>query len=144
MYCVRVSVAHFSRDIMRLCWRVLACRAFAIVCMYIDIDIVYSACVRVFGLVCRWFAFPLVSCRAMRALLSAIIWCTRAVMRCNRFSVLDGVSFTLCAIVRLWRVLQVFTMCLADGVMVCAFVACCAVCYWCGLWRVLVLVWWCW
>lgn len=30
--------------IMRLCWRVLACRACAIVYMYIDIDIVCSAC----------------------------------------------------------------------------------------------------
>lgn len=70
MYCVRVSVAHFSRDIMRLCWRVLACRACAIVCMYIDIDIVCSACVRAVlaravGSVCGWSAvglFPLVSC----------------------------------------------------------------------------------
>lgn len=46
MYCVRVrvSVAHFPRDIMRLCWRVLACRACAIVYMYIDIDIICSAC----------------------------------------------------------------------------------------------------
>lgn len=33
----------------------------------------------------------LVSCCAMRALLSVVIWCTRATMRCNRFFVLGGV-----------------------------------------------------
>lgn len=58
----------------------------------------YRYCVplvaRVFGLVCRWFAvglFPLVLCCAMCALLSVVIRCTRAMIRCNRFSVLDGV-----------------------------------------------------
>lgn len=70
-YRVRVSVVHFSRDIMRLCWRVLACRACAMVCMYIDIDIVYSACVRAVlaravGSVCCWSAFLLArSCRVV-------------------------------------------------------------------------------
>lgn len=73
----------------------------------------------------------LVSCCAMRALLSVVIWCTRATMRCNRFFVLGGVVFTLCAIVRLWRVLQAFTVCLADGVTVCASrVACCLPLVW--------------
>ena len=33
----------------------------------------------------------LVLCCAMCALLSVVIWCTRAVMRCNRFSVSGGV-----------------------------------------------------
>lgn len=82
---------------MRLCWRVLACRACAIVCMYINIDIVCSACVRAVlaravGSVCCWFGL-LVSCHAVLccALLSVVIWCIRATMRCNRFSVLGGV-----------------------------------------------------
>lgn len=86
---------------MRLCWRVLACRACAIVCMYINIDIVCSACVRAFGLVCCWFAvglFPLVLCCAMCALLSVVIWCTRVTMRCNRFSVLDGIKVLPCVL----------------------------------------------
>ena len=39
--------------------------------------------------------FPLVLCCAMCALLSVVIWCTRAVMRCNRFSVSGGVVFYL-------------------------------------------------
>lgn len=64
-------------------------------------------------------------------------------MRYNRFYVLGGVSFTSCAVVRLWRVLQVFTMCLADGVTVCVcavpsavgvglciLLACAVVCCW--------------
>ena len=41
-----------------------------------------------------WSAFLLVLlvlCCAMCALLSVVIWCTRAVMRCNRFSVSGGV-----------------------------------------------------
>lgn len=49
---------------------------------------------RVFGLVCCWFAvglFPLVLCCAMCALLSVDIWCTRVIMRCNRFPVSGGV-----------------------------------------------------
>lgn len=125
---MRINVTQFSRDIIRLCWRVLTCHAFAIVCMYIDIDIVYSACVRAVlaravGSVCCWSAFLLVllvSCCTMRALLSVVIWCTRVTMRCNRFSVLGSVSFTSCVLVRLWRILQAFTMCLADGVTVCA------------------------
>ena len=33
---------------------------------------------------------------------------------------------------RLWRVLQAFIMLSADGVMVCAFVSCRAVCCWYG------------
>ena len=84
-------------------------------------------------LVC-FYSCRAVLCCAMCALLSAIIWCTRVTMRCNRFPVSGGVSFTLCAIVRLWRVLQVFTMCLADGGMACAFVSCCSV--------LSLLVWW--
>ena len=92
-------MAHFPRDITRLRWRVLACHACAIVCMYIDLDIVCFACVRavlarVVGSVCCRSAvglFPLVLCCVMCALLSAIIWCTRVTMRCNRFPVLDSV-----------------------------------------------------
>ena len=45
-----------------------------------------------------WSAFLLVLlvlCCAMCALLSVVIWCTRAVMRCNRFSVSGGVVFYL-------------------------------------------------
>ena len=98
-YRVRGSVAHVSRDIMRLCWRVLACRACAMVCMYIDIDIVCSACGSCY--VSLWRS--VLSARSarvvrvvlvvlfVRALLSVVIWCTRAVMRCNRFSVSGGV-----------------------------------------------------
>lgn len=79
MYCVRVSVAHFPRDIMRLCWRVLACRAFAIVCMYIDIDIVCSAC----GSCCvglwRSCAVGSVCCRSafLLVLLGRAVLCVR-------------------------------------------------------------------
>ena len=80
--------------------------------MYIDIDIVCSACGSCcVGLWCSVFSVCwlglLVSfvlcwlCCAMRALLSVVIWCTRVIMRCNRFSVLGGVVFTLCALVRL-------------------------------------------
>lgn len=95
-YRVRVSVAHFPRDIMRLCWRVLACRACVMVCMYIDIDIVCSACGSCFRfglpLVCCWFVpARAMLCCAMCALLSIIIRCTCVTVRCNRFSVLDGV-----------------------------------------------------
>lgn len=77
MYCVRVSVAHFPRDIMRLCWRVLACRACAIVCMYIDIDIVCSACgvlvlsARSVGSVC----FPACVARVVLCYVCAVICC---------------------------------------------------------------------
>ena len=45
-------------------------------------------------------------------------------MRCNRFSVSGGISFTLRAVVRFWRVLQAFTIVLADGVRSCRFVPC--------------------
>lgn len=71
------------------------------VCMYIDIDIVCSACGSCcvglcFGLVCRWFVpARVVLCCAMCALLSVVIWCTRVTIRCNRFSVLDGIVFYL-------------------------------------------------
>ena len=89
-YRVRVSVAHFSRDIMRLCWRVLACRACAMVCMYIDKYCLF----RLWLVFSVWSAvglFPLVLCCTMYALLSVVIWYNRAVMRCNRFSVSGGV-----------------------------------------------------
>ena len=65
---MRVSVAHFPRDIMRLCWRVLACRACAMVCMYIDIDIVCSAC----G---SCFRFGLLSVRSARV--ARVVLCVR-------------------------------------------------------------------
>lgn len=46
-----------------------------------------------FGLLARSAVglFPLVSCCSVRALLSAVIWCTRVIMRCNRFSVSGSV-----------------------------------------------------
>ena len=78
---VRVSVAHFSCDIMRLCWRVLACRACAMVCMYIDIDIVCSACGSCFRfglqLVCCWF----VSARVVSCYVCAVV-CRYMVYSC--------------------------------------------------------------
>ena len=67
--------------------------------MYIDIDIVCSACgvlvllVRSVGSVC----FPACVARVVlavlfvRALLSVDIWCTRVIMHCNRFSVSGSV-----------------------------------------------------
>ena len=91
---MRVSVVRFPRDIMRLCWRVLACRACAMVCIYIDIDIVCSACGSCFqfGLLLVCFrSCCVVLCRAMCALLSVVIWFNRAVIRCNRFPVSGGV-----------------------------------------------------
>ena len=100
---MRVSVAHFPRDIMRLCWRVLACRAFAIVCMYIDIDIVCSACGSCFRFGLLLVCFPACVARVVlavlfvRVLLSVVIWFNRDVMRCNRFSVLDGIVLS-CAL----------------------------------------------
>ena len=46
------------------------------------------ACVSVWSAV---GLFPLVLCCAICALLSVVIWCTRDVIRCNRFSVSGGV-----------------------------------------------------
>lgn len=97
MYCVRVSVAHFFRDIMRLCWRVLACHACAIVCMYIDIDIVCSAC----GLYCvglwRSCAVGSVCCRSA-FLLVLLVSC--AVVCCYGLIVLQcAVIAFLCSVV---------------------------------------------
>lgn len=91
MYCVRVSVAHFPRDITRLCWRVLACRACYGIYVYRYIDIVFHLWLVLCWLVLLVRSARVVSCCVMRALLSVVIWCTRAVIRCNRFSVLGGV-----------------------------------------------------
>ena len=67
--------------------------------MYIDIDIVlfrlWLVLCWLVAFSCCWLGLLLVrSARVVlfvRALLSVVIWYTRAVMRCNRFSVLDGV-----------------------------------------------------
>ena len=74
----------------------LSCVRYCIyVYRYIDIvfhlwrsRVVGSVCLSV----CRWFAFLLVLLMLfVRALFAVDIWCTRAIMRCNRFSVLGGV-----------------------------------------------------
>ena len=132
---------------------------------------------RVFGLVCRWSAvglFPLMLCCAMCALLSAIIWCTRVIMRCNRFPVSGGVvvlpcvlscdcdafykCLSCCLLMAGWFARSCRAVCCWCGLCWFASVACCwcengaywlYVCRyifiywwcWCGLWRVLVLVW---
>lgn len=132
---VRVSVAHFPRDIMRSCCRVLACRALLYVYMYIDIVVIglrscYCAVLSAVPCGCGLLSavplsacFP--SCAHVVLFVAVVIWCTRVTMRCNRFSVLDGVcSFTSCALVRLWYVLQAFTIVLVDGVRSCSSVPC--------------------
>lgn len=116
MYCACVSVAHFPRDIMRSCCRVRAgFRACVIVCMYIDIVVIglrscYCAVLSAVPCGCGLLSavplsacFP--SCARVVLFIAAVIWCNRATMRCNRFFVSGGCSFTLCAVVRFWRVL---------------------------------------
>lgn len=98
---VRVSVAHFPRDIMRSCCRVLACRALLYVYMYIDIVVIglRSCCCAVLSAVSCWCgllsAVPLSACfpSCARVMLSVavVIWCNRVTMRCNRFSVSGGI-----------------------------------------------------
>ena len=55
----------------------------------------YSACglwrSRAVGSVCCWLVLVCFSACVMRALLPVVIWCTRVIMRCNRFPVLGGV-----------------------------------------------------
>lgn len=73
-----------------------------------------------------WLAVLLVPCRLALLLFAVAIWFNRATMRCNRFSVFCVwwlIVFTLCAVVRFWRVLQAFTMCCCGGALVC----CCGV-----------------
>lgn len=69
-----------------------------------------------------------------RALLTVVIWCTRAVTRCNRFSVFDGVVLPRvlsCACGAFYKRLLLYS---ANGVTVCAFVSllvlACAVSIW--------------
>ena len=98
---VRVSVAHFPRDIMRSCCRVLAYRALLYVYMYIDIVVIglRSCCCAVLSAVSCWCgllsAVPLSACfpSCARVMLSVavVIWCNRVTMRCNRFSVSGGI-----------------------------------------------------
>lgn len=72
-YCVRVrvSVAHFPRDIMRLCWRVPACRACYCMYVYRYIDTVSRLCYvglwrsYIVGSVC-WLGLLLVCFRSCR------------------------------------------------------------------------------
>lgn len=88
IYCVRVSVAHFPRDIMRSCCAWLACRARAIVCMQIYRYCGYglrSCCCAVLSAVPCWcgllsavplaLAFPcaLVSCCSLLLLYGVIV-----------------------------------------------------------------------
>ena len=63
------------------------------------IDILLSACARsvgvlvlvLFRLLLVWLAVLLVPCRLALLSVSVAIWCNRAVMRCNRFSVFGNV-----------------------------------------------------
>ena len=88
---MRVSVAHFPPryNALALARADLSCVRYG---MYVYR---YRYCLFRLWLVSSvWSAvglFPLVLCCAMYALLSVVIWCTRVIMRCNRFPVLGGV-----------------------------------------------------
>lgn len=162
---------------MRLCWRVLACRACVIVYMYIDIVIGLRSWRSRVVLFCSVCCSLFRSCRLALLSVAVAIWCNRATMRRNRFYVLGSIVFYLvrcrAIVARFTSAYRVFGVACAglllwrDGGTACALYSCsfcwllscwredgaywlyvCRYifiycCCWRGLWRVLVLVWWC-
>ena len=92
----------------------------ALLYVYMYIDIVVMVCARGVGVLFRSCCFPLfrlrllflVRCSRVVLFVAVAIWCNRVTMRCNRFFVSGGYSFTLRVLVRFWRILQAFTVCL--------------------------------
>lgn len=125
---VRVSVAHFPRDIMYSCrlaraWLVVSCYCIYVY-RYYRLVLVLLACSFSFCSVCCWSVVPvpLVPCRLALLSVAVAIWCNRAVMRCNRFSVFGGIVLP-CALSCDSGAFYKRLLCAVGGALVC----CCGV-----------------